>query len=588
MGLVASRRASGLGITTEYKNLLGTSSFLEQRLGVIAQGTTAAAGYGTTKTAYSTAYDVGVALGFGSPAHLIALELWPEDGRPGIGSIPVEFFPLADGTTAAAGDITPSGTSTKASTYYVDAGGVLSDPFTIVAGALATAAVLTEASRAMYLACVAVTHFPLTMGFTYDTVTEDHTGSTGGGTVDSMTATTPCLPGDWTLVCTSAEEGAGTFELTDPEGTVISSAITSDEDPGTAVDESGLAFTLTTAGDDFVVGDTFTITVPALTVTGTMKWKGASGNYCELSIIDTLEELTFTITQPTGGATNPTVDAALAQVGNTWTTMLINALEIEDTTALEAIAEWGEGRWDTEVYKPAMCFTGNTHATVALATAVCDGYRSDRVNAQCPNPGSCDLPFRVAAREVVEIIKQAAEDPASGPGGRACLGLNTGTDAEQWTGTQRGVALKLGSSTIVVRDGVVKLKDTVTFYRPEGQTNPAYRYVRTITKLQNLIYRFVEAFDTAEWEEAPLIPSGQRTRNPNAKTPEMVVTKARAIVDACALDAMLSDPETIKANISGAIDSTNPDRWNLTVPALVSGATAVKDITLQFGFYVSQ
>jgi phage tail sheath gpL-like len=582
MSLPASRRARGLGITTTYKNLLGISSFLPQRLGVLAQGTTAAAGYGTTKTQYTTAYDVGVALGFGSPAHLIALELWPEDGRPGIGSIPVEFFPLVDGTTEASGDITPSGTSTLASTYYVRAGGIESDPCTIAAGALATAANLTAACKAMYDACVAVVHFPLTMGYTYGTVTDSYVG-TGDGTLSSLTATTPCTPGDWLLVCTAEAVDSGTFSLTDPNGTVISTTITMGVNS-----EAGLGFTLTDGTEDFDIDDTFTINVPALTVTGVSKWKGASANGIEMEVVDTLEELTFTITQPTGGATNPTVDAALAQIGNTWTTMLLNALEIADTTALAAIALWGEGRWDTTVYKPAICFTGVTDATVAAATTISAARTTDRVNSQLVEPGSLDLPFRAAARELVEIIKQADEDPASGPAKRSCLGLRPGTDAQQWTDTQRDVALKAGSSTIEVVSSIVKLSDTVTMYAPSGQTNPAYRYVVDITKLQNIIKRFVDEFDSEEWAEKALVPDIQKVRNPNAKKPSMVVAAARKIIDECGLDALISAPETVKANTVGAIDSQNPKRWNLTVPVLLSGNTNIGDIDLQFGFYVDQ
>jgi phage tail sheath gpL-like len=106
----------------------------------------------------------------------------------------------------------------------------------------------------------------------------------------------------------------------------------------------------------------------------------------------------FALTQPVGGTVNPTVDSALAQMGNVWETMALNCLDKADTTALGAYAAFGDGRWGSLVHKPLVVFTGDTATTVASAIAIPDARKTDRVNGQLVSPGTEDLPFIVAAR----------------------------------------------------------------------------------------------------------------------------------------------------------------------------------------------
>jgi len=186
------------------------------------------------------------------------------------------------------------------------------------------------------------------------------------------------------------------------------------------------------------------------------------------------------------------------------------------------------------------------------------------------------------------MAKVANNNPPTDYGAQRLTGLTPGDDGDQWTYTQRDQAIKLGSSTIEVVDGVVTVGDVVTFYRPTGEEPPAYRYVVDIVKLQNIIYNFDLEFSKVEWAGAPLIPDGQPTVNPNARMPKSAVAAACAILDSLGLNAIISDPETAKDNTSAAIDSLNPKRLNLTTVVQLSGNTLIKDITLNFGFFFGQ
>lgn len=318
----------------------------------------------------------------------------------------------------------------------------------------------------------------------------------------------------------------------------------------------------------------------------TAKWKGPTGNDIYLEVTGPTDAgMTWAYTQPTGGATNPSITGALAQVGNVWETMMLNCLDIADTTILEEYRAFGEGRWGALVRKPLVVFTGNTATTVAAATAVSDARGTDRINAQLVAPASNDLPFVVAARQLARIIKLANNNPPHDYGSQQATGLVPGADGSQWTFAERDTAVKAGSSTIDVRDGVVHIGDVVTFYHPTGDPLPAYRYVVDIVKLQNIVYNLDIIFAAAEWDGAPLIPDEQPTTNPTAKKPRMAKAAVASLCDSLGYAAIISDPEFAKESILCGINESNPKRLDLQVTMPLAGNTNVKSVTLYFGFY---
>ncbi len=320
----------------------------------------------------------------------------------------------------------------------------------------------------------------------------------------------------------------------------------------------------------------------------TSKWKGASANDLYIEVEATSEDnsgITFAVTQPTGGLVNPDVDDALNQVGDVWETMLLNCMDIADTTTLDKFSTWGEGRWGALTRKPAIVFTGNTATTVTAATAVSDTRKTDRTNSQLVAPGSNDLPLAVAARQLARIVKVAQNNPPRDYGSQDATGLTPGADGDQWTYIDRDAAVKKGSSTIEVKDGVINISDTVTFYHPDGDPIPAYRFVCDIIKLQNIIFNLNLIFATAEWDGAPLIPDIQATINPEAKQPKMAVAEANALIDSLGLNAIISDPETAKESTVAQINEQNPKRLDLSITVQLSGNTNIISVDLNFGFY---
>jgi phage tail sheath gpL-like len=316
------------------------------------------------------------------------------------------------------------------------------------------------------------------------------------------------------------------------------------------------------------------------------KWAGTSSNELNIAIEGPTDTgFTFVITQPVGGLVNPEITDALAQVGEVWETMMLNCLDVVDSTALDEYEAFGEGRWGALTRKPLVVFTGHMLDDPTNIVAITDLRKNDRVNSFLANPGSVNLPFVSAAGELARIAIVANDNPARDYGRQVAKYIEAGADGIQWTYAQRDLAVKGGASTIEVRDGEVNVSDTVTAYHPDGDPNPAYRFVKDIVKLQNIIFNIDLIFNTTAWDGAPLIPDDQPTVNPDAKKPKNAISALSTLADNLGLAALISDVPFTKANLQSFFDGSNPNRLNTVFPVKLSGNVNINSIDLNFGFF---
>ncbi len=320
----------------------------------------------------------------------------------------------------------------------------------------------------------------------------------------------------------------------------------------------------------------------------TAKWEGITGNDLQIEVLEAPTDagITFATTAMANGAISPDVATALTLIGSRWTTAIVNAaVPYTDTGTLDDYSTFGDGRWGTLVRKPLAVYTGTVESNATTLKAAGDLRRSDRVNVLIPVPGSKSTPWQIAARSVSRIAAVAQNNPARDYGSQKLNGIIAGTDGEQFDYPTRDILVKAGISTTELKDGVVNLSDTVTFYHPEGDPNPAYRFVKTITKLQQVIYNLDLEFAAEKWDGAPLIPNDQPTTNREAKKPKTAVAAANVIIGNLGLEALISDPETAKAATVAQISSQNPDRLDLSVTVQVSGNANIVSAVLNFGFF---
>ena len=322
------------------------------------------------------------------------------------------------------------------------------------------------------------------------------------------------------------------------------------------------------------------------TVDTASKWKGVSANDIVLAVDGPTDTgVTWAFTQHVSGTSNPVITGALAQIGPVWETLVVNCMEFDDTTTLDALQSENIGRWDPQVWTPFVAFTGVPEATYATAVAISDARPTDYTNSHISAQGSESLPCAIAARGAMRIAKQANENPAVGYNGKTLNTIYPGLDSQQWTYAQRDAGIKVGFSSSTKEDGVVKLGDIVTFYAPTGDTDPSYRYVVTLIKLWNFVYRINTIFRGDPWRSAPLIPSDQVSSNPLAKKPSDAIAEVAAVIDSAAKDAIISDPATAKKTIVAAINGSNPNRLDFSAQIQISGNTRIKAFDLSWGFY---
>lgn len=321
----------------------------------------------------------------------------------------------------------------------------------------------------------------------------------------------------------------------------------------------------------------------------TAKWKGVSSNDIVISVSGPDDTgVTFGITQPTGGLVNPSIQTALDQFGDDWETLVVNCMESTDTATLDLLSTFNEGRWLPQVTRPFVAFAGSSETAVNTAITVPDARPTDRTNSQPMVPGSVNLPLQIAAANVSRIARLADADPAFDYIRQNLPFIEPGVETDQWDYATKDQAIKAGTSSSDLKDNEVVISDTVTFYHPAGEQDPAYRYVVDIMKLMNIMYNINIIFDGAEWQGAPLIPDDQPTTNPNAKKPRMAKSALSSVIEGLGNLAIISDPDAAKDSILAEIDSQNPKRLNVTLTVQLAGNTNIKDIALNFGFYFGQ
>ncbi len=321
----------------------------------------------------------------------------------------------------------------------------------------------------------------------------------------------------------------------------------------------------------------------------TSKWAGESANDIFVEVIGPDAGITFAVTQASGGAADPDVTDALTQADpDVWYTLIVNCLNASNTTALDEYQQFGTARINPIDNKRLTAWTGSTETDVNTLVAIGDARPLDQFNGLRTAPGSVDLPLAVCARQVAVAALIANDNPPRDYGSTLVEGVTPGAGTDQWTYAERDALTKAGISTSLVKDGVIQIKDTVTFYHPTGDVTPAYRYLCDIVKLSNFIFNVQLAFNVPEWDGAPLIPNFQPTTNKSAKKPKHAVAEMWQIIDSAALVAWISDPETAKARTVANIDETNPKRLDVATTIQLSGNTNIISVTLNWGFFFGQ
>lgn len=322
----------------------------------------------------------------------------------------------------------------------------------------------------------------------------------------------------------------------------------------------------------------------------TSKYKGAIADDISIAVNITQFEVdsnpggvSYIITAMTNGAGVPSVQDALNNFGVDWYTYIVNTFGGE-TAVLDELNSFNESaKWDPLVNKFYRAFWGSVDDLTTI-TALTDSRKLDRTNSVIPSPDAYSLPLELAALAVGAIAARNQNNPAQPYTGLLMDGLTPATAADQWSYTERNVAINLGASTTILFDGVIQLEDIVMHYHRTGEEPPAYRWAVDIAKLAEWAYNVSLVFEGQNWRGKILIADGQATSNPEARRPIDAKAEIYKLADAAADAALTVKSALTKENTVAGIDGSNPNRLNVRTLIVLSGATRIISLTTNFGF----
>lgn len=298
-------------------------------------------------------------------------------------------------------------------------------------------------------------------------------------------------------------------------------------------------------------------------LTLTAKWKG-SDSYFELVILDedkqpidaTVYGVTFTITRATEAAGVGIIpDEALEQLDEEFgVTRVIS--QYANSTVLDALQEYFEAFHDGLIAQYVICYSAieapeseTVEGTWDVQSLITTGNsrRDDSVNVQI-----------VGDFGKLRKLKYAERDRLA----------------------------KAGYSNLVQKsDGSYRLMDLITFYHPQGNSNPLFRFDRDVTVIGNSAYDFMTTFrDSEEWKSVILIGANDITTNPAARTLDDVKAAVNTRISLQGQAGLIANYAEAQKQTEVEIDSSNPNRVNINPKFDITGVGRIFDITNFVGF----
>jgi len=261
--------------------------------------------------------------------------------------------------------------------------------------------------------------------------------------------------------------------------------------------------------------------------------------------------------------------------------------EIADETNYNKYSVANEARWEPGVYKPFKVYHGTAVTSVATAAAITDARKSDRTNSLKPVPGSLNLPWEIAARHVQALANVANVNAPRDYGSQQLTLLDDGGAENQWSEAdgEFQYAVIRGLSTTKIKNGVLRVADSVMMYHPDGEDPPAYRYDCDIEKISAMIYNIDLIFNNDDVDGSPLPPDDAVVTNPSARKPMSYKSKLFQLYDVMERDAIIADADYAKENTIVEISGSNPKRLDVLAVYKLAGNANVISVTQNFSFY---
>ena len=339
-----------------------------------------------------------------------------------------------------------------------------------------------------------------------------------------------------------------------------------------------------------VLGCPVSATATATEATAVAKWKGLTSQeiVIEVDLNDTDLGITYVVAQTVAGSGTPSVQSALDQFGNTWHTIVINSYG-EETGVMDTLEAFNgiadpdipTGRYDPIVWKPFVALTGSTSDDPSSIT---DARKEDMTIALCPAPNSDGMTSEAAANYALIHARIAQDKPNIGIGGKSLIDMPTPDVIGSMSDlTNRQLFVSKGCSTVDLVNNEYQVQDFVTTYHPDGETPPAYRYVRDINVDMNMKFGDYLIQITYVLDKQIANDDDTVTATDVIKPKEL-----KGLYDQYAVSqgkkGLIADVGFMQDSIVVGISPTNPNRLNSAYSYKRSGVAIVVNTDATAGF----
>ncbi|WP_175829718.1 phage tail sheath subtilisin-like domain-containing protein [Burkholderia cepacia] len=319
-----------------------------------------------------------------------------------------------------------------------------------------------------------------------------------------------------------------------------------------------------------------TATAAAGVVTVTAVNKGACGNeiaiqfnYRGTAANEALPAgMAYTVTAMSGGATNPTLTTALANLGMTSFDFIVNPYN--DATSLDAVKALlndQTGRWSylEQLYGHSFSgFSGTFAASTTLGLA-----RNNQHETLLPADSSPSPSWLWAAALAGQVAVSVRADPGVPVQSLPLNGILAPPVPKRWQPSLRNTLLYDGMSTFTVADdGTVMTENIITTYQKnaQGVADDSYLEVETMYQL-TLEIRTLQAMLSSKYARCKLADDGSRPEaGSNLVTPSTIKADIIALYNERVDAGFVQGKAAFAAALVVQKNTTSPNRVDILWP----------------------
>lgn len=329
-------------------------------------------------------------------------------------------------------------------------------------------------------------------------------------------------------------------------------------------------------------------------VTITTKWVGESAGELNLEVVavdDKSAGMAYVIAEvtPAAGDSSAEITSSLELFGETWHTIVVNPYPksrfglFEEFNGVPGIKP-GTGRYLSTTWKPFVCFSGNTDTDKDTIITGLDN--EEATIAMFTAPGSKGWNVEVAANAAALAARLYQDTPHLDISGLAYPDMPVPRDGDigdMKDYLNRDFILKGGSSTVIIQNGKYRVVDAATTYSNVTETEPQFRYVRTLMIDFNMRYSYylneqLYVVDHVILSDNAAV-SVEKTVKPSTWKSVLI-----GQFNDFASRGMLLDPDFSAESLDVNVGETNPNRFESRFKYKRTGLVRIASTTAEAGF----